>query len=49
MVTSADPAQFESECFDQPAELSEPDVPNVATKETLPQIVSAGAGHNQFG
>jgi hypothetical protein len=45
-MATAHAAQFESECFDQPAEFCEPDIPNVAAKKALPQIVSAGARHD---
>jgi hypothetical protein len=46
MVAPTNSAQFEFECFDQPTELGEPDIPDVAAKKALPQIVSTGARHD---
>jgi hypothetical protein len=32
MVAAADPTQFESECFDQPAKFGKSDVSEIATR-----------------
>jgi hypothetical protein len=45
MVATADPAQFESERFDQPAEFGKPDIPEVSRNQSLPQSVSTRARH----
>jgi hypothetical protein len=45
MVASADAAQFESECLDQPAEFGETDIAQITRSQQLPQISSAGVWH----
>jgi hypothetical protein len=49
MVAAANPAQFESERFDQPPEFGKPDVSQISASQALPQIISAGARHVPLG